>query len=475
MELLINDNFRAQLKTEIEFIDFIVNSILYKKCNNGSNKYILQSLKTGSNLLTGVKNNLAVDYLFEQLCLSNDPYIRKQAVDLVYHFKEKRTAIEALLFLIHDTDDIVFLPAIKASGDLKIIEALDHLMPLIGYPSEFFEIGTRLPVGLGHAYVAAAMEAILGTNDPSIIKQLEKTYLETGKLYLDANENENINNNTIDEYPELEGMVFIPEGKFLMGVNEDKIVNHRLSHSNATPMKEEYLAPYYIDKYPVTNAEYDIFVEDIKINGDRHFRHPDQPEDKNHTRNTIYDDRFKPDHPVTGVDWYDAYAYAKWSGKDLPTEKQWEKAARGTDGRLYPWGDDFNINYVNCLLGSDKTDITLTEWRHCLCGTSNILPGNSTTYSIDKIKENISPYGVVGMVGNCWEYTKTNYYTKEDLDPQFKGLDVSEFLQDRDGYPVIKGGAWSSVSDMVSTWFRGKDLLTDRHCEIGFRCVKNIQ
>ncbi|PLR76620.1 hypothetical protein CU633_14810 [Bacillus sp. V3-13] len=268
-------------------------------------------------------------------------------------------------------------------------------------------------------------------------------------------------------------MILIPGGSFIKGIDRSSANHHRLSFTNVEKEEKVYLPPYYIDIYPVSNAEYDQFVKDVGTN-DELFRHPDQKPEKNHMRNTYYDERFEPDHPVTGIDWYDAYAYAKWAGKELPTEEQWEKAARGADGRIYPWGNEFNVKYVNCLLGTEKVDMDLTEWRKCLCKTSNIFPG-TTTYSIYSIPENRSPYGVMGMVGNCWEYTSTNYYTGEEMDPNFIEQDVSQFIQDETAYVVIKGGAWSSIPDMVSTWFRGKDLLTDRHNEIGFRCVKNIE
>lgn len=467
-ELLVGKQFRSQLSTEKQIIDHVFKVILSEsRLNKMNSDEILQTIKTSTVMLKNIKNEIAINYLYENLCFHFNPFIRREGVSLAqYHFP-RREAIDALCILIHDPDDIVFIPAIQTSGDLRLVESLNHLFPLIGPGSHFFNKGINLPVGVGHAFVADAMEKIYGTDDTNKIYSLEKEFFETGTI-------RGISGiyNTPEEksLPEIDQMIRVPSGKFKLGINKEEIYDHRLAYKSSTPMKEKFEGTFYIDKFPVTNRDYDEFVKDVG-NNDELFRHPDQNPNKPHMRNTIHDKRFGPDHPVTGIDWYDAYAYSKWVGKDLPSEAQWEKAARGAKGNIYPWGNTFDEKYVNCF---EDIHVDLTQWRKSLCKTSNIYP-SITTYSVDAIPGNQSPYGVIGMSGNCWEYTKTNYYTREDMDPEFIGMDVSEFLQEESGYPVIKGGAWSSVPDMVSTWFRGKDLLTDRHFEIGFRCVKNIR
>ena len=128
------------------------------------------------------------------------------------------------------------------------------------------------------------------------------------------------------------------------------------------------LKAYAIDRYEVTNAQYRRFLADVAELGDEHYRHPDQPKGKDHTPR--YWKQFNPllknpefarlaqfdattftsdNKPVVGVDWFDAYAYAKWAGKRLPTEAEWELAARGADGRRWPWGNDWQWGLCNIV------------------------------------------------------------------------------------------------------------------------------
>lgn len=145
-------------------------------------------------------------------------------------------------------------------------------------------------------------------------------------------------------------MVKVPAGKFLYG--EEKA--------------EGETKEFYIDKYPVTNAEYKVFVDATG--------HPEPALWRNHTW-----PEGKEKHPVVEVNWKSAAAYAEWAGKRLPTDEEWEKAARGTDGRTWPWGDEWDIKKANVFSG-DTTPVG--------------------QYS----PQGDSPYGVVDMAGNVWEW-----------------------------------------------------------------------
>ncbi len=168
------------------------------------------------------------------------------------------------------------------------------------------------------------------------------------------------------------------------------------------------LAFFRIDRTEVTNKEYQRFIEATRDDPHK-FCHPDEPKDKDHTpryarefRSPLFlatpasqvapfdEDTFrKPDHPVVGVDWWDAYAFARWAGKRLPSQLEWEKAARGTDGRVWPWGNDWSRTTSNC--GGEK-------WEE-RDGHTYSAPANS-------FKEGASVYGCVNMAGNVAEWTQ---------------------------------------------------------------------
>lgn len=130
-------------------------------------------------------------------------------------------------------------------------------------------------------------------------------------------------------------MVYVPGGFFLMGEGTDD------SSKDTFPMRMIYVSPFLIDKYEVPNAEYREFVEYLKKTGDSSVEHESAPPLKKHEAECWkHTALIGDDAPVMGVDWFDAYAYAKWAGKRLPTEAEWEKAARGMDARPYPWGEE---------------------------------------------------------------------------------------------------------------------------------------
>ena len=123
---------------------------------------------------------------------------------------------------------------------------------------------------------------------------------------------------------EEEGMVYIEGGEFIMGSDDHE--------PDETPQRKAYVDSFNIDKYPITNAEYKEFVDDAGHPAPRNWK-DGIPEGKE-------------DHPVTWVTWEDASAYAEWAGKRLPTEAEWERAARGADGSIWPWGEEFDWTLI---------------------------------------------------------------------------------------------------------------------------------
>jgi len=216
-------------------------------------------------------------------------------------------------------------------------------------------------------------------------------------------------------------MVKVPAGSFLYG--DDK--------------REEIIEqPFLIDIYPVTNRQYEQFIKQGGYLKDEYWSENGRKwRDENMVHLYYYrnrKERNQPDCPVVWVTYFEAEAYAEWAKKRLPKEKEWEKAARGDDGREYPWGDLF-----------DKEKCNTEE-----SGIGNTTP--VTTYP-----EGVSPYGCYDMAGNVWEWTDSRH--------------------DDNGAKVLRGGSWDF--DQVHARCAYRDGLHPliRFNFIGFRCVKNLK
>ena len=217
-----------------------------------------------------------------------------------------------------------------------------------------------------------------------------------------------------------EDMVFIPAGMFWMGVDHIEC--------DANPMNKIHIEAFYIDRYPVTNFQYEDFV---RVTG---------YEPKGNWKE--YFTAGKEYFPVTGISYDDADAYAYWVGKRLPTEAEWEKAARGEEGLLYPWGTKWDASKVCSKEG-----------------------GRDRSSQVDSYPEGQSPYGVMHMLGNVWEWT-ADYYCKYPYEgPHPVGEDNKEVS--------IRGGDWlTSVKD-IGAAVRSKIFPYEFGTSIGFRCAKN--
>jgi len=252
-------------------------------------------------------------------------------------------------------------------------------------------------------------------------------------------------------------MVLVPGGEFVMG--DDR------GAANEMPRRAVRVEPFYIDKWEVTNGQYQQFLDWVAKHSDRTVRHPHQPADQDHTPR--YWKPFRPvllhktgiaelqhfdeetfrkrDHPVVGVDWYDAFAYAKWAGKRLPTEAEWEKAARGTDGRVWPWGNEWD--FAKCNTGG-------YEWKGERDGFIYAAPAQH-------YPSGVSPYGCFNMAGNVWEWTG---------DPHTAGSEASQAA----AQPMtVKGGGSNSYPSTVRPAARRGYEPEFRYFCLGFRCAKD--
>lgn len=376
---------------------------------------------------------------------------------------------EFLVWLLGDDEDFVVFSAAKIAGRHGIGEAYDELVHITG-PAEAGLFRSTKPVGIGAAIVAKAMDQILGAEDRAARLELEREHAETGKLPRGTALGEHWDYDPENlPRPVPDGMVRIPASEFVVGIGMNDVVHPLYDVDDAVPRQRRYLPEFLIDRYPVTNRQYDEWAQSPAA-AEHDLCHPDEPEDKDHRRGIVGDTRFGPDHPATGVDWFDAHAYLAHLGKRLPTELEWEKAARGESGSFYPWGDDFDPDALRWFGASFGVPQSLEHWRDTLSTFDEKTP-EVTTVPVGSHPKNVSCYGVADLVGNCWEWTDTNFFTRDRMKPMISGRPRTEWATAEETSVVIRGGAWTSMREQVTTFFRGKDLFTDRHNEIGFRGV----
>ena len=236
-----------------------------------------------------------------------------------------------------------------------------------------------------------------------------------------------------------EDMILIDEVPFVMGSDG--------SDPDEKPAHTVNLDAYYISKYPVTNEEYKRFLDDPK-NKDHPAPYSDAKwaQAYNWNKRTRMYPRGKGRHPVVLVSYSDAEAYCKWAGKRLPTEAEWEKAARGTDQRMYPWGN--------------------AEPNTKLCNFKN---ANESTTAVDTYHAGASPHEAMDMAGNVWEWC-ADYY-KEDFyeDPAHKNNARNPMCMQDTGKRVLRGGSWANTSGILRCSNRYAKEPDKMHVTIGFR------
>jgi formylglycine-generating enzyme required for sulfatase activity len=237
-------------------------------------------------------------------------------------------------------------------------------------------------------------------------------------------------------------MVLIPAGEFWMGSDEN---------ADEKPRRRVHLDAYYIDKYEVTNAQFKAFA-DARGYGRQELWSPDgwrwrsgnsitQPSSWTHGKWN------EPKQPVVSVSWYEAEAFCRFGGKRLPTEAEWEKAARGTDGRKYPWGEQWDASRAN----SSESKLG----KPAVVGS---YPGG------------VSPYGAHDMAGNAWEwvadwYAADYYQQSPERNPTGPASGQSR---------VLRGGSWHYDPILLRSAARGLVTPVNRYSSIGFRCGRGL-
>jgi formylglycine-generating enzyme required for sulfatase activity len=240
--------------------------------------------------------------------------------------------------------------------------------------------------------------------------------------------------------PKIEGMVYIPSGEFIMGSEEvdteglGKEFGLRAGefYADERPVRKVHLKGFYIDKYEVTNSEYKRFADATRYNSPVNWDGKNYPEGKG-------------DHPVNNITWYDAHSYCNWAGKRLPTETEWEKAARGPDGTIYPWGDEYDKKMANLDTGETKP--------------------------VGSYKKDKSYYGVYDMGGNVMEWVDSWYgpYPGNTADIKDYG----------EKHKVLRGGSGSVLGHYVMekvfsrASFRSHYIPGGAGDDGGVRCAKS--
>ncbi len=219
--------------------------------------------------------------------------------------------------------------------------------------------------------------------------------------------------------PEIEGMVYVPGGTFMMGEDNDP------ETEIASPAHQVTVQSFFMDRTEVTNAAYSAFIKATKYAAPPHWK------------NGKFSNEIA-NYPVVNVSWDDANAYAKWAGKRLPTESEWEFAARSNDSQLYPWGKKWLENASNTKEANRNQPVAVGSYE---------------------VGATVS--GLQDMAGNVWEWTLSDVTSYRD-----PNLVISSGK-------VIRGGAFSTVSDRAKTTYRGYNQPESKTDALGFRCVKD--
>jgi serine/threonine-protein kinase len=273
-------------------------------------------------------------------------------------------------------------------------------------------------------------------------------------------------------------LVYVPAGNFIMGSDEDS------PYDIGFPQHTVYLDAFWIDSTEVTNTMFAKFVAATKyktgaeITGSGSVMDSETPGPRNiqmngadwlHPRGPSSDITNMQDYPVVQIDWIDAKSYCEWAGRRLPSEAEWEKAARGTDGRIYPWGNQPPTGELANIAGMDL--VSLVGWAD-----PNLDDGYKFTAPVGNYPEGVSSYGAFDMAGNVWEavadYYDRDYYA---ISPARNPTGPSS-----GGGHVLRGGSWMMDAFGVRTAFRaGIEKVPESRGGgfdgLGFRCASSIE
>lgn len=230
-------------------------------------------------------------------------------------------------------------------------------------------------------------------------------------------------------------MILISEGNFYFGSDVAFITKmaerYNYYSMQETPLRQRKLPAFLISKYPVTNLQYARFLKAM----------PGYPT-PTYWKNEEFPQELA-NHPVTQINWYDAMAYAAWRGGRLPTEMEWEKASRGENNWQYPWGNEFEPDRCNVALGIN------------------------TTTAVGVFRNGISPYGVVDMTGNVWEWTISKHEAYEGYSGPENEFDIYAY--------ILRGGSYSNARGNARCTSRNPERPINKYTNVGFRIVQSAK
>jgi formylglycine-generating enzyme required for sulfatase activity len=238
-------------------------------------------------------------------------------------------------------------------------------------------------------------------------------------------------------------MVYVPAGRFEMGSDDPYYNNERPPH----PVE---LAGFWMDRTEVTNTQYQKCVAAGVCQA--------PAQSGSNSRETYFEDPAFEAYPVIYVSWYRAVAYCQWAGARLPTEEEWEYAARGPENRRYPWGNAPDTTRLNCCDANCPLD-------HADPGSDD---GYADTAPVGSYPDGASWCGVEDLVGNVWEWVWDWYgfYPSEE-NPAWLAPDMTD--------RVLRGGGWDTSADHARCTFRNWLNPARSHDSVGFRCVVSGQ
>lgn len=263
---------------------------------------------------------------------------------------------------------------------------------------------------------------------------------------------------------EIDGMemIYIPAGEFTMGwEGTDSTISILPGPYPDFLVHKVILEGYWIDKYEVTNGQYQQCVEDGVCRSCNQNNIP--PQGKGYFTSPEY-----AEYPVVNVSWYMARDYCGWADRRLPTEAEWEKAARGTDGRKYPWGNDnYSESYANIC------DANCPSAKKGNISNPNFDDGFAGPAPVDSFPNGASPYGAMDMAGNVWEWTSTSaepypYVANDGREGQYDIADGEKWPE-----RILRGGPWNDGVWYQRSSFRYRAVAIYWNFNMGFRCAES--